>query len=55
LQPDFYRPFGVHALAATLDRRKHVTSWSHYCAATRDRIAENGRQRRIFGWMSRTG
>jgi isoquinoline 1-oxidoreductase beta subunit len=34
LQHDFYRPFGVHALSATLDRRKHVTGWSHHCAAT---------------------
>lgn len=34
LQHDFYRPFGVHALAATLDRRKRVTGWSHRCAAT---------------------
>jgi len=48
LQHDFYRPFGVHALAATLDRRKHVTSWSHYCAATPRPYRENGRQRRIF-------
>src|SRR5690606_34557901 len=34
LQHDFYRPFGVHAPAATLDRRKRVTGWSHRCAAT---------------------
>jgi isoquinoline 1-oxidoreductase beta subunit len=34
LQHDFYRPFGVHALAATLDRRKRITGWSHHCAAT---------------------
>jgi isoquinoline 1-oxidoreductase beta subunit len=34
LQHDFYRPFGVHALAATIDRRKHVTGWTHRCAAT---------------------
>jgi len=48
LQHDFYRPFGVHALAATLDRKKKVTSWSHYCAATPRAYRENGRQRRIF-------
>jgi isoquinoline 1-oxidoreductase beta subunit len=47
LQHDFYRPFGVHALAATLDRRKKVTSWSHYCAATPRPYRENGRKRRI--------
>ena len=34
LQHDFYRPFGVHALAATLDRKKNITGWSHRCAAT---------------------
>ncbi|MFI4970161.1 MAG: molybdopterin cofactor-binding domain-containing protein, partial [Lysobacterales bacterium] len=34
LQHDFYRPFGVHAMSATLDRRKRVTGWSHRCAAT---------------------
>ena len=34
LQHDFYRPFGVHALAATIDRRKRITGWSHRCAAT---------------------
>ena len=34
LQHDFYRPFGVHALAATIDRKKRVTGWSHRCAAT---------------------
>ena len=48
LQHDFYRPFGVHALAATLDRKKKVTSWSHYCAATPRPYRENGRKRRIF-------
>jgi isoquinoline 1-oxidoreductase beta subunit len=47
LQHDFYRPFGVHALSATLDRRKRVTSWSHYCAAT-PRAYRESRQRRIF-------
>ena len=48
LQHDFYRPFGVHALAATLDRKKKVTSWSHGCAATPRPYRENGRKRRIF-------
>jgi isoquinoline 1-oxidoreductase beta subunit len=48
LQHDFYRPFGVHALAATLDRRKKVTSWSHWCAATPRPYREYGRKRRIF-------
>jgi isoquinoline 1-oxidoreductase beta subunit len=48
LQHDFYRPFGVHALSATLDRHKKVTGWSHYCAATPRPYRENGRKRRIF-------
>ncbi len=34
LQNDFYRPFGVHALVASLDRRKKITGWSHRVAAT---------------------
>ncbi|MET0230859.1 MAG: molybdopterin cofactor-binding domain-containing protein [Rhodanobacteraceae bacterium] len=48
LQHDFYRPFGVHALSATLDRRKKVTSWTHGCAATPRPYRENGRKRNIF-------
>jgi isoquinoline 1-oxidoreductase subunit beta len=34
LANDFYRPFGVHALAATLDARGEVTGWFHRVAAT---------------------
>jgi isoquinoline 1-oxidoreductase subunit beta len=34
LSNDFYRPFGVHALAATLDARGRVTGWSHRVVAT---------------------
>ena len=34
LAHDFYRPFGVHAMEATLDRRNRVAGWSHQCAAT---------------------
>jgi isoquinoline 1-oxidoreductase subunit beta len=34
LANDFYRPFGVHALAATLDSHGKVTGWSHRVAAT---------------------
>lgn len=46
LQHDFYRPFGVHAMAATLDRRKRVTGWSHRCAATpRDYRSANAGKR----------
>jgi len=34
LAHDTFRPFGVHALRATLDRRGRITGWSHRCAAT---------------------
>jgi isoquinoline 1-oxidoreductase beta subunit len=34
LRNDFYRPFGVHALAATLDAQGNVTGWRHRVAAT---------------------
>jgi isoquinoline 1-oxidoreductase beta subunit len=34
LQNDFYRPFGVHALTATLDRHGALTGWAHRVAAT---------------------
>ncbi len=31
---DFYRPFGVHHLVATLDKKKEITGFAHRCAAT---------------------
>lgn len=34
LQHDRYRPFGVHALAASLDGHNRISAWSHRCAAT---------------------
>jgi isoquinoline 1-oxidoreductase beta subunit len=34
LRNDFYRPFGVHAFAATLDAQGNVTGWRHRVAAT---------------------
>lgn len=34
LAHDFYRPFGVHAMSASVDRHKRITGWSHRCAAT---------------------
>ncbi|HEY6940510.1 xanthine dehydrogenase family protein molybdopterin-binding subunit [Dokdonella sp.] len=46
LQHDFYRPFGVHALSATLDRRKRVTGWTHRCAATPRPYREGGGRKR---------
>ena len=34
LRHDFYRPFGVHQLTATLDKKKQLTGFGHLCAAT---------------------
>jgi isoquinoline 1-oxidoreductase beta subunit len=34
LRNDFYRPFGVHAFAATLDAQGNITGWRHRIAAT---------------------
>jgi isoquinoline 1-oxidoreductase beta subunit len=34
LRNDFFRPFGVHRLRATLDEQGRVTSWHHQTAAT---------------------
>ena len=34
LQHDFYRPFGVHQMSATLDKGNAVTGMAHLCAAT---------------------
>ena len=34
LQNDFYRPFGLHELTATLDAQRRVTGWAHRVAAT---------------------
>ena len=45
LQHDFYRPFGVHALSATLDKKKKVIGWSHRCAATPLPYRRGGRER----------
>jgi isoquinoline 1-oxidoreductase beta subunit len=46
LQHDFYRPFGVHALSATLDRHKQVSGWTHRCAATPRPYREGGGRKR---------
>jgi isoquinoline 1-oxidoreductase beta subunit len=42
LQHDFYRPFGVHALTATFDKKKKLTGWSHRCAATPRNYRDSG-------------
>ncbi|HEY2394765.1 MAG TPA: molybdopterin cofactor-binding domain-containing protein [Rudaea sp.] len=47
LQHDFFRPFGVHAMSAALDKKKKIVAWSHRCAATprnyRDRGMSEGK------------
>ncbi|MDE1884662.1 MAG: xanthine dehydrogenase family protein molybdopterin-binding subunit [Xanthomonadaceae bacterium] len=45
LQHDFYRPFGVHELTATIDRKKKLTGWSHRIAA----VPRNWRDSRLAG------
>ena len=42
LQHDFYRPFSVHALSATLDARQRITGWSHRIVATPFNAPLNG-------------
>jgi isoquinoline 1-oxidoreductase subunit beta len=44
LQNDFYRPFGVHQLTATLDARGRVTGWAHRVAATARKYRAAGMQ-----------
>ncbi|WP_313918459.1 molybdopterin cofactor-binding domain-containing protein [Tahibacter sp.] len=34
LRHDFYRPYGLHQLSATLDRKNQLTGFAHLCAAT---------------------
>ncbi|MGA9341614.1 MAG: molybdopterin cofactor-binding domain-containing protein [Rhodanobacteraceae bacterium] len=46
LQHDFYRPFGVHAMTATLDRKNRLTGWAHRCAATPRNYREEGSSNR---------
>ena len=46
LQHDFYRPFGVHALAATLDQKEESDRAGRTrCAATPRPYRENGQKR----------
>ncbi|MGB0133495.1 molybdopterin cofactor-binding domain-containing protein [Dokdonella sp.] len=44
LTHDFYRPFGVHAMSATLDRKNRISGWSHRCAATSRTYRTEGMQ-----------
>ena len=42
LQNDWYRPSGVHALSASLDKNNVLTGWSHRVAATDRRFRQPG-------------
>lgn len=42
---DFYRPFGVHELRATVDAEGRVTGWSHRVAATSRKFRDPGKVR----------
>jgi len=42
IQHDVYRPYGIHAMAATFDKKKKITSWSHRCAATPRNYRDSG-------------
>ncbi len=44
LANDFYRPFGVHAMSATLDRANRVAGWMHHCAATPLNVRNSARR-----------
>jgi isoquinoline 1-oxidoreductase subunit beta len=39
---DFFRPFGIHQMAAALDGEGSVTGWSHRCAATPRNYRDSG-------------
>jgi len=43
IRHDFFRPFGMHALLATLDSSGTVTGWSHRVAATSRKFRSAGR------------
>jgi isoquinoline 1-oxidoreductase subunit beta len=45
LQHDFYRPLAVHALTATLDRKKKILSWTHDVAAPPRAYRDSGPHR----------
>jgi isoquinoline 1-oxidoreductase subunit beta len=42
IQHDFYRPFGVHQMLATIDRKNELTGWSQRCAATPRNYRDTG-------------
>ena len=42
LQNDFYRPFGVHELTATLDAEGRLSGWAHRVAATSRKYRAEG-------------
>jgi len=42
IRHDFYRPFGIHQMAACLDKGGNLTGWSHRCAATPRNYRDSG-------------
>jgi isoquinoline 1-oxidoreductase beta subunit len=50
LQHDFYRPFGVHALSAALDKNKKIVAWSHRCAGTPRRRGDIAQQKEPYAF-----
>jgi isoquinoline 1-oxidoreductase subunit beta len=44
LQNDLYRPAGMHAMSATIDKNKNISSWTHSVAATYRLFREPGLQ-----------
>lgn len=49
LRHDFYRPYGLHQLGATLDRKNQLTSFTHLCAATSMNYRISGKKERPPG------
>lgn len=57
LQNDFYRPFGVHQLSATLDAHGRVSGWAHRVAATARKYRAAGMEDEVewVGCVDRDG
>ncbi len=46
IQHDFYRPFGVHQMSATLDRKNEITGWAQRSASTPRNFRDAGMKKR---------